>query len=378
MEDDAREMVKMYFASSLDGHDKILTLLLLHGEKGGNGKSTFLEIHANALGQYATKVPSSILIGTKRQESGSANAAIEELFGKRMVYSTENAKGERFDPSRFKELFSGEKVSNRALYKQQHADYLQCRYVHSTNFLPLLPETIYAMYRRLYKLTLKYTFKKESELTPGAVYEKVADRRFMTTIKNDPVFLTKYLSYLTFNCYAKYASEYNCDIDNVKSQTILHETEEYISEQDTYFRFLRSRVVVSPRHKQYTIDQIAEYYTKWHFNTISKIAPKKEDVVTTLQHSKLDTHLLQYHRILEEGERFKGDDEGAFGDEEMYKIIKANSIATGSMPEPMNTAAKTVMMSPAAKLSMMEQKHGIDMKVDFDLSDVMNASIINP
>jgi putative DNA primase/helicase len=85
---------------------------LLHGP-GANGKSTFLEIAHDLLGDYARKAEFSTLLAKERDGVRNDVAA---LRGARLVSSVEPERGRRLNESLIKELTGGDNITARFLY----------------------------------------------------------------------------------------------------------------------------------------------------------------------------------------------------------------------------------------------------------------------
>lgn len=83
---------------------------ILHGG-GSNGKSTFLEVLAATLGDYACRTPTSTLMARR---DGEIPNDVARLKGMRFVYASESKEGRRLDEERVKDMTGGgDKISAR-------------------------------------------------------------------------------------------------------------------------------------------------------------------------------------------------------------------------------------------------------------------------
>jgi phage/plasmid-associated DNA primase len=357
-ERDAGFKIIMYMASSLDGCGKIPKLLIIDGPLGSNGKSTLAEIHSNAIGSYGDKIPSSAYINAGRLSADKPNPAYELFYSKRFLYSSENKKGAMLSTDILREILSGEKFSNRTLHKEQHSGYINCRLTHITNNKLKLTEFIYAIARRLLSYTMKYTYKPAHEHNPGNKFEKIANPTYITTLKEDPIFLSKYLSYLIFNVYSSYIRDYKGNIDNVPSETMDRELNDYFMSQDTILRFLTKKIRITTDYSDLTIEEIEKKYEIWYSHNINKNVPKREDIKTDLLASKLEkylvktelTYILPYHRILvdEENDDIKFLKEGEYMFDDKIGFEKIKSLGNRQINEKIG---KDIVKNP---LNMLE------------------------
>ena len=120
-------------------------ILINHGA-GANGKSTFQETLASALGDYATRTPTDMLMA--RRFNGVPND-VARLKGARFVAASETEEGRRLDEARIKDLTGQDTVSARYMrgewfdFKPTHKLWL------STNHKPEIRGTDNAIWRRI-------------------------------------------------------------------------------------------------------------------------------------------------------------------------------------------------------------------------------------
>src|SRR5699024_11174096 len=118
----------------------------LHGN-GRNGKSVFLDIITEMLGNYTVNIqPKTIMV--KPQSSG-ASSDIARLQGARLVTSTEPNDGMRFDEGLVKQLTGGDKVTARFLYGDEFDFNPEFKLWMATNHKPIIRGTDDGIWRRM-------------------------------------------------------------------------------------------------------------------------------------------------------------------------------------------------------------------------------------
>lgn len=108
------------------------TLLIATGD-GGNGKSTFFNVLARVLGDYATSVSPDLLLTGKGQNVGARLAALRSV---RLALAAETEEGQRFNLSTVKQLASTDLIAAEPKYKAPFSFTPSHTLVLYTNFLP--------------------------------------------------------------------------------------------------------------------------------------------------------------------------------------------------------------------------------------------------
>lgn len=101
-----------YAGYAATGHTIEQVFFLLHG-KGGNGKSTFVNILLKVLGDYACTVPGDLFCETRK----NTDNFLFKLHGTRLVVATEFGQRAVWDLGQLKKLTGGDVVNAKNLYK---------------------------------------------------------------------------------------------------------------------------------------------------------------------------------------------------------------------------------------------------------------------
>jgi putative DNA primase/helicase len=143
--EDLRSFVQRAAGYSATGDTSEQCMFIHHGP-GANGKSTFQETLAAALGDYAMRTPTETLL-VKR--SGGVPNDVARLKGARFVTASETEEGRRLAESLVKDLTGQDTISARFMraewfdFKPTHALHL------STNHKPEIRGTDAAIWRRI-------------------------------------------------------------------------------------------------------------------------------------------------------------------------------------------------------------------------------------
>jgi P4 family phage/plasmid primase-like protien len=168
---DVREYVLKLIASCLfggsDEHFHIWTGV------GSNGKSTLIQLIEKTLGEYACKLPISLMTN-KRSGSGNASPEVIRTRGRRFISMQEPDEGDELKVGILKELTGRDKIVARELYKNSVEFMPQFKMFLCCNDLPTIPSDDNGTWRRLRVVEFKskfcdkptgdYEFKKDASL----------------------------------------------------------------------------------------------------------------------------------------------------------------------------------------------------------------------
>jgi putative DNA primase/helicase len=143
--EELRKFVQRASGYSATGDTSEQCMLIHHGP-GANGKSTFQETVATALGDYALRTPTETLLAKR---SGSVPNDVARLKGARFVTASETEEGRRLAESLIKDLTGQDTISARFM----RAEWFDFKPTHklqlSTNHKPEIRGTDNAIWRRI-------------------------------------------------------------------------------------------------------------------------------------------------------------------------------------------------------------------------------------
>jgi putative DNA primase/helicase len=114
---ETREFLARLAGALLTGRQIEQCFIFFHGV-GANGKSIFLHVLSRILAGYAWKMRRALLFLPDRHSNERATPNdVADLEGKRMLYSSEQVEGRRWDTSFIKDYAGGEEQHGRQLYK---------------------------------------------------------------------------------------------------------------------------------------------------------------------------------------------------------------------------------------------------------------------
>ena len=116
---------------------------------GSNGKSVLIALLENLMGDYATKIPTEMLMQQIRSSAGAAPDLLL-LQGKRLVFCNETKEGQRLDDARLKDLTGNDTIMGRPLYSNHHISFSPThKLVVVGNYHPTVSDDSHAFWRRV-------------------------------------------------------------------------------------------------------------------------------------------------------------------------------------------------------------------------------------
>lgn len=140
------EFLQKAVGYSLTGSTKEDCAFFCYGT-GRNGKSTFIDVIADALGDYATNIqPETIMV---KQSSGGPTGDIARLNSARFVSSSEPNEGVRLNEGLLKQLTGGDRVTASKKYENEFEFYPEFKLWMSTNHKPVIRGTDVGIWSRI-------------------------------------------------------------------------------------------------------------------------------------------------------------------------------------------------------------------------------------
>lgn len=130
----------------LSGSTREQCLFFLYGE-GSNGKSTFLDVLAELMGNYAMNTQSETI--TQRRQSDGPRTDIARLKGARLVTISECPADVWLDEAMVKQLTGGDTVTARYLYGREFEFKPEFKLIMATNHKPRIRGTDTGIWRRI-------------------------------------------------------------------------------------------------------------------------------------------------------------------------------------------------------------------------------------
>ncbi|ABY33256.1 phage/plasmid primase, P4 family [Methylorubrum extorquens PA1] len=125
---------------------------------GANGKSTFLKIIQELMGDYGTSIPSNSLMASKFGNDKTDDIA--SLNGRRFVSASEGEIGQKLAVAKVKLMTGGDIISCRPLYGQYFNMKPEFKIWFGTNDLPVIQGGDEAIWRRIHLIDFPVSFKE--------------------------------------------------------------------------------------------------------------------------------------------------------------------------------------------------------------------------
>lgn len=143
---------------SLTGVTKEQVMFFLFGN-GRNGKSTFINIIQDLLGDYGRQTNSDTFL-KKRNDSG-INNDVARLDGARFVSAVESEEGQQLSEALVKQITGGEKMSARFLRQEYFEFTPEFKVFFTTNHKPIVKGSDEGIWRRIMLIPFTVTISKD-------------------------------------------------------------------------------------------------------------------------------------------------------------------------------------------------------------------------
>ena len=168
---DVIPFVQRAIGYSLTGDTREDVFFLLHGT-GRNGKTTFLDLLRDLLGDHAKEADFATL-STQRDNAAIRND-LAALAGKRLVTANEPTKGIRFSEGIIKRLTGGDPVTARFLYHEEFTYIPTFKVWLAANHKPTVRETTIAFWERVKLIPFLVNFTgREDKVLPDKLREEL-------------------------------------------------------------------------------------------------------------------------------------------------------------------------------------------------------------
>ncbi|MCM3724582.1 phage/plasmid primase, P4 family [Neobacillus cucumis] len=223
---------------ALTGNTREQVLFFLYGT-GRNGKSTFMNVIKEILGDYGKQTNAETFTIKK---SDRVNNDIAALKGARLVAATESEKGARLAESLVKQLTGGEPVQARFLH-QEFFEYIpQFKIFFTTNHKPIITGADEGIWRRIRLIPFTITIPEDK-----------LDKELPAKLKHE---MPGILRWMVEGCL-KWQEE-GLDVP----QEVQEATKSYKDEMDTIGSFLQECCVIHENAKTKGAD-LYKTYSNW-------------------------------------------------------------------------------------------------------------------
>ncbi len=237
--EELREFLQRGTGYSASGDTSEQCMFINHGPSGANGKTTFQEAVAGALGDYAMRTPTEMLLAKR---GGGVPNDVARLKGARFVAASETEEGRRLAESLVKDLTGQDTISARFMraewfdFKPTHKLWL------STNHKPEIRGTDNGIWRRIRLVPWDVTIPPAEQ-----------DRKLSAKLRTE---FPGVLAWIVRGCIAWQREGLRAP-DEVRRATA-----EYRAEMDTLAAFLVDRCVV--REGVWALaDKLYQRYAMW-------------------------------------------------------------------------------------------------------------------
>lgn len=150
---DLQEYLQRLVGYTLTGSTREHIFAFLYGH-GANGKSTFLDVVMNLLGEYATQTQPETLMARR---GNGASSDLARLVGKRVVITNEVGEGAHFEENLLKQLVGGDVVTARFLYQEHFEFKPKFKLLIAGNHKPVIMGDDEGVWRRVHLVPFVHT-----------------------------------------------------------------------------------------------------------------------------------------------------------------------------------------------------------------------------
>lgn len=245
---DVRKYVLKLISSFLSGNTGEQKFHIWTGS-GANGKSKLVDLIEDAMGDYSSKLPVTVL--TRKRGTGPA-PEVAETKGKRFVSFQEPEREDTIQVGYMKELTGGDKICARKLYKSPIEFRPQFKTILCCNDLPEIPGNDGGTWRRIRVVDFPSKFVDE----PLKSNEHKKDTQIPEKIKKwAPLFGS-----LLIEMYAKFVKEGLKEPDSV-----LHYTMDYQRRSDVFLDYIEENLEESENEGDViTFSAMYNHFKQWH------------------------------------------------------------------------------------------------------------------
>jgi P4 family phage/plasmid primase-like protien len=238
--------------------------------EGDNGKSVTQSIFEKMLGEYAVKLPTSLIVGKRTQSSAACPELVRAGNGVRWAVLQEPDKKDVINIGILKELSGNDTFFARGLYKEGSEIEPMMKIVVICNDPPLIPYSDKATWNRIRVIPFESTFCDD----PPSTYEQqLLEKRF----PKDPFFNEKIPSMIQALSWILLEHRKNGhrvpEPEKVKMATAY-----YKKKNDIYRQFIEESIDECPK-STLSLSELYTMFKEWHRESLpNQTIPIKNDV----------------------------------------------------------------------------------------------------
>jgi putative DNA primase/helicase len=214
---------------SLTGNTGAECIFLVLGP-GGSGKTTLVEAFKDLMGDYALTAAARTLL-EKRSEGGHTSD-VARMHGRRMICTSEIAKGKQLDSALLKSLTGGERITARNIWEADSEFIPMGKFWLAANDAPGVADDDSGMWRRIIRVPFTRVIPVEDR-----------DPAIKNTLRSDPAARSALLAWALQGCLAWQAGGEGRQGLAVPA-IVTEATEAYKAEQDPLGPFLEEQCEV--------------------------------------------------------------------------------------------------------------------------------------
>jgi len=244
--------------------------VLFWSGEGDNGKSVTQTLFEKMLGEYAIKLPTSLIVGKRSQSSVACPELVRAGNGVRWAILQEPDKKDVINIGILKELSGNDSFYARGLFQSGGEIEPMFKLIVICNDPPSLPYSDKAAWNRIRVVPFESTFVTNA---PDTFEEQLLTKRFA----KDPYFMDKIPSMIKAFAWVLLAHRKRgykfIEPDKVKAATEL-----YRKKNDIYRQFMEERIVEDETSKV-SLDEMYVSFKEWYRDGYPGLTiPNKSDV----------------------------------------------------------------------------------------------------
>lgn len=238
--------------------------------EGDNGKSVTQNIFEKMLGEYAVKLPTSLIVGKRTQSSSACPELVRAGNGVRWAVLQEPDKKDIINIGILKELSGNDTFFARGLYKEGAEIEPMFKLVVICNDPPMIPHSDKATWNRIRVIPFESTFCDDP---PATLEEQLFEKRFPRDRNFDDK-IPDMIQALAWVLLEHRKNGNKCaEPEKVKIATAY-----YKKKNDIYRQFIDESIVESKSHKL-SLMEIYRAFKDWHKESLpGNTIPVKNDM----------------------------------------------------------------------------------------------------